>query len=183
MDKIAVFIDNGYFEKVCSKLGVPRVDYLKFSEGVCESEGGRRFRTYVYDCMPWRSSQPTAEETARYSRKQGFGRTLERLPNFITRWGRLQKTGDEDRPFRQKGVDTLLAIDLVKLSWTHGIDKAVLVAGDSDFCPAIREAKEANVLVNIYYSKQPFIHDELYELCDDRKEITVSLLKKCALEA
>ncbi|MCK4326983.1 MAG: NYN domain-containing protein [Candidatus Diapherotrites archaeon] len=182
MERIGVFIDNAYFEKACRNLGVPRVDYLQFSEELCRKQGGKRFRTYVYDCMPFQSNPPTEKERERYSKKYKFRKKLERLPKFVTRWGHLKKTSQQDKPFQQKGVDILLAIDLVKLSWTGKIDTAVLVSGDSDYAPAVGQAKEANVLTILYYDGNTYVHDELFDLSDDREEITKELLEKCGLD-
>ncbi len=178
MGDTAVFIDNAYFKRVCGQRQL-HVDYLTFSERLA---GGARFRTYVYDCKPYVSNPPTPEERELQSKSDRFERALEKLPRFVTRWGTLQRlqTADGVR-FQQKGVDVKLAIDLVKLSLTGKIKMAILVAGDRDFVPAIHEAKEAGVIVCLYYSEDTYVHNELYDACDERVKLSGKLLGECQL--
>ena len=109
---------------------------------------------------------------------------MERLPRFVTRWGDLQKIETANGPkFNQKGVDLLLGIDLLKLSLKNTIETAIVVAGDRDFVPAIKEAKEAGVLVYLYYDPNTYVHNELYDLCDNRFKLDKKLLKKYDIKA
>lgn len=80
---------------------------------------------------------------------------------------------------KQKGVDMALGIDVTKLAATRQIQKIIIVAGDSDFIPAIVAAKDEGILVTLYYSEKSYLHDSLYEICDDRVPITAELLMKC----
>lgn len=59
------------------------------------------------------------------------------------------------------------------------VQTIILVAGDSDFVPAIISAKQDGVIVKLYYSTISYVHDSLMEVCDDRIEITKELLSKC----
>jgi uncharacterized LabA/DUF88 family protein len=103
---------------------------------------------------------------------------LRRLERFEVRLGHLLKLGTE---FKQKGVDILLSIDLTRLSWQEKIDKAILVTGDTDFIPAIREAKDASVITTLAYcpNMPSRISQALYQLCDDRFQITAPFLQNC----
>src|SRR5712692_10496777 len=136
-DRAAVYVDGGYFDKALDSLGRLRIDYLKFSNKVCQ--GTDRLRTYYYHCMPFQSNPPTDSERLRYSSTDRFFHTLRQLPRFEVRLGRLQYINGE---FKQKGVDVLLSIDLVELAATGQINKAILVTGDSDFAPAARRARD-----------------------------------------
>jgi len=77
--------------------------------------------------------------------------------------------------FKQKMVDVLLSVDLVRLSWSKQIQAAILVAGDSDYVPAVEAARDAGVLVILYYKKP--VHNELLEVVDEHYEITDGLIK------
>ncbi|MFH1225560.1 MAG: NYN domain-containing protein [Candidatus Diapherotrites archaeon] len=186
MDKVAVFIDNGYLKKIQDRLQV-RVNYLTFSSEIAGSEENR-FRTYVYDCQPYQSFPPAKEESERKAAFDSFKYNLTRLPRFEFRTGRLQivreeggrirRKADGYPELRQKGIDMALGIDMTSLSAGNKIHKAVLVAGDSDFLPAILFAKQAGVLVTLYYDPETYVHDSLYEACDDRVKLTKELLKK-----
>ncbi|MBI5347641.1 MAG: NYN domain-containing protein [Candidatus Aenigmarchaeota archaeon] len=187
MDKTAVFIDNGYLKKVQDEMKI-RVDYEKFSNEIV-GNGDGRFRTYVYDCPPFQSNPPTPEEIKRKSGFDKFKYNITRLPRFEFRTGRLQQLRDDHGNviqksdgtpmLKQKGIDMALGIDVTKLSATKQIQKIIIVAGDSDFIPAIIAAKQEGILVTLYYSAGTFLHDSLYEVCDDRVIITNELMSKC----
>lgn len=177
MEKAAVFIDGGYLSKVLKlEFNKPRVDLTGLSEKICGDY--ERLRTYYYDCMPYQSNPPTESEKKRYSGKDKYLYRLRRLPRFEVRLGKLSKRGEE---FEQKRVDVLLAVDLVRMSWDKQINKAILVAGDSDFVPPIQAAKDAGVLTQIYYSKTA-VHDELLDACDDYFEMTQELVNSVLLK-
>ncbi|MNK79283.1 NYN domain protein [compost metagenome] len=173
MERVAIFIDEGYLNKALESLGRPRLDYGRFIEAI---QGDMPLlRTYYYYCMPYQSPTPTPEERTMYQSKLSFVRYLSRLPRFELRQGRLIKRGTE---YVQRRVDIMLASDLVRLSISGQIKEAVLVAGDSDFVPAIAIAKDAGVLVTLCYAPGA-AHDELLDACDELVPITRDLLEDC----
>jgi uncharacterized LabA/DUF88 family protein len=97
------------------------------------------------------------------------------LPRFEFREGLLQKVGLE---FKQKRVDTLMAIDIVRMSVNRQVDTLVLLMGDSDMVPAIEVAKEAGVVVILYYSPSAN-HSELLSSCDERRILTKEIVEEC----
>lgn len=172
LERAAVLIDGGYIAKILEiEFGRPKIDFYKFSETVCDKY--ERLRTYYYTCMPYQSSPPTKEERRRFSAMDKFIYTLRKLPRFEVRLGKLGWAGGE---FVQKRVDILLAVDLVRLSWGRQIGKAILVTGDSDFVPAVEAAKDAGILVQLYYSPTS-IHDELLSTVDESFVITNKLIE------
>ena len=102
LDKVAVFIDGGFFGKVLDDLGKPRIDFEKLSDNLCA--GNKRLRTYYYDCLPYQSDPPTPEERERYSKKSRWLDKLLLLPRFEVRLGRLSPR------FEQKEVDILKSL-------------------------------------------------------------------------
>jgi len=173
--RAAVFIDGGYLAVVLrEEYGQARIALEKLSDMII-GPNYERLRTYFYYCMPYQSNPPTDDEKVRYARAQGWIVSLQRLPRFEVRFGKLARRGDT---FEQKRVDVLMSVDLVRMSWDHQIHKAVLVTGDSDFVPAVQAAKEAGVLVHLYYSDQAF-HYELRDACDDRTLMSKELIDKC----
>jgi uncharacterized LabA/DUF88 family protein len=74
-------------------------------------------------------------------------------------------------------VDIWIAVDLVRLSFSHQITKAIIISGDSDLVPAIEAAKDAGVVVELWYSRRA-VHNELLQAADERFEITQSLIDK-----
>lgn len=103
---------------------------------------------------------------------------VRRLPRFEVRLGKLAKRPDG---FEQKRVDIMLAVDLVRMSWGRQVETAALVTGDSDFVPAVAAAKDAGVLVKLFYTRDSY-HDELYEACDERTELTKKNLDEFLLK-
>jgi uncharacterized LabA/DUF88 family protein len=174
-DRAAVFIDGAYLTKILDvDFGKPKIDLAGFSDILCGDY--ERLRTYYYNCMPFQSNPSTEEERRRFASMDKFVYTLRKLPRFEVKLGRLGCVGGE---FIQKRVDIALAADLVRLSCGRMIQKAVLVTGDSDFLPAIEAAKEAGVLVTLYYSRSS-IHDELLSAVDESAVIDQELISKVA---
>jgi uncharacterized LabA/DUF88 family protein len=92
--------------------------------------------------------------------------------------------------FIQKDVDVLLAIDLVRLSSKGQIQKAFLVAGDADFSPVVKAAKDEGVMVKLFYSEGIQVttgrqhkqySDELWKECGEREAITKQIIDACPL--
>lgn len=181
MLRYAVFIDGGYLRKVLSAFKEPKICYQKLSDFF--SQNDVRLRTYYYDCAPFQSNPPTAEER---NRKAGFDRFLNNLERNVTRFqsrlGRLQRlqTPKGDK-FSQKMVDVLLAVDLVRLSSERQIQRAVLIAGDSDFVPAIQVARDAGVVVQLYHGDNPRPHWQLLQNCDERYIIGQDMINSILL--
>jgi len=180
MNRAVVFIDNGYFNKVIrQQFKGSTVDYELFSNNICGN--CERLRTYVYDCKPYQGNPPTGDEKHRVSQMDKFVTAIKRLPRFEMRFGDLQKIWVDNKfTFKQKMADVLLSVDLVRLSWSKQMQDAVLVAGDHDFLPAVKAAKDAGVVVKLYYTNP--IHDELLDACDETIMIDKNLINKSLLK-
>ena len=174
--RYAVFIDGAYLAKVLKLFGEPRIDFLKLSESFRGND--ERLRTYCYYCAPFQSAVPTREEQERKSRFDRFAAALDSLPRFQVRLGRLARRTDADGGlrFEQKMVDVLLTVDLVRLSSQNHIQRAVIVAGDSDFVPAIEAARDSGVVVQLCHGRRPSPHDQLVRACDEWLVIDHELL-------
>lgn len=185
LGRAVVLIDNGYLSAILrDEFAETRVDYLRLSEIVCT--GYHRLRTYVYDCLPYQSNPPTTEQKELYAGKIRFFNALRKLPSFEVRFGKQRP-----RPggFVQKGVDVLLTVDLVRLSSKGQIQKAFLIAGDGDYVPAVKTAKDEGISVKLYHSGAfvtypggrtlPKYSNELWQNCDEREIINASLVNKC----
>lgn len=68
------------------------------------------------------------------------------LPNFFVREGRCQKI---DGHYQQKGVDTLITIDLFKIP--ENIKTIILLVCDTDFVPVLNEIRSRGIKVILYY--------------------------------
>jgi uncharacterized LabA/DUF88 family protein len=181
VDRTAIFIDAGYFEKIIEKdFSRTPVDYAKLAAEL--TNGKELLRAYYYNCPPYQGNPPTPDETGRKARSDRFYASLNQISRFEVRLGRLEKRqcGSCRTPsFRQKRVDIMLAVDMVSISTKQQISRAVLVAGDSDLLPAVLASKEAGVLVHLYHGGpgNP-AHRDLYAACDDRSLIDRALVEK-----
>ena len=78
-------------------------------------------------------------------------------------------------------VDVLLSIDLVELSAKGNIATAILVAGDSDFVPAVKKAKDNGVRVILCCSASKYeYHANLWNEADRRILMDKNFMDSCS---
>lgn len=181
MSRVAIFIDGAYLSYMLKdEFGLVKVDYKTLADNV--ADGMDILRTYYYHCPPFQSSSPTAEEKQRFARAQSFFVALDRLPRFQVRLGRLAPRGSDanGKPvFQQKRVDIMLGVDLALLAGKNQITHAVLLAGDSDFIPAVEAAKSEGVLVRLYHGRN--CHKDLWDCVDERIPVTKAFIDAVTL--
>ena len=141
MNRIAVFVDAGYFYASASELlfgaslrrGEMRLANAEFAQylGHCaESIGGcPLLRIYWYDGT---NSGPTAAHLA-----------MAYLDNVKLRLGFVNQSGE------QKGVDGLIFSDLTNLARNRAISDALLLAGDEDLRVGVSQAQEHGIRVHL----------------------------------
>ncbi len=171
MTRVAIFIDGAYLEHVLKdEFNEARIDFQALSERMAGTSD--ILRTYYYHCPSYQSDPPTEEERIRYSGRRKFFDALDRLPRYKVRLGRLARRIDQrGRPrFEQKRVDILLGVDMVQLAAKQAIQEAVLVAGDSDFIPAVTAAQSEGVVLRLFHGMRP--HNDLWQECDERTRLT-----------
>ena len=83
------------------------------------------------------------------------------------------------RPERQqKGVDTLITLDLVRLGQTRAYDTAVLIAGDRDIAEAVRTAQDLGRHVVVAHPQGAGMATELRQLADGVIPIVIGQLQR-----
>ncbi len=174
--RIAIFIDGAYLDGTLrTECGGIRVDFARLTRKIAGST--ELLRAYYYNSLPYQRPHPTPEEAERFAHAQKFFAALNALPRFEVREGMLVYRGDDARGkpiYIQKGVDIRFGVDLVLLSTKQQISHAALIAGDSDFIPAITVAKNEGVLIHLYHGAQP--HQKLIEVADERTRLTGEFL-------
>ena len=169
--RAAVFIDGAYLQKQI-QLAKVEVDYPNLADyllaPVRKNVAIDLLRCYFYHCPPWMSSNPTEDEKRRMSVHQEFCQKLEEINRWQMRLGKLERRRDGEREyFEQKRLDVLLSCDLVRHAAAGHIQHAILVAGDSDFIPAVSAVKESGVTVTLWCGAENTVHRDLKMLADE----------------
>ncbi|HNV47682.1 MAG TPA: NYN domain-containing protein, partial [Spirochaetota bacterium] len=124
-------------------------------------------RCYFYYCPPWMSPEPTDSEKKRMEEHVTFMEHIESLDRWSVRLGKLQRRWEGGRElYEQKRVDVLLSVDMVRHSAAGHIQHAIIIAGDSDFIPAIEATKESGATVTLWYGDPNTIHKDLIQVSD-----------------
>jgi len=179
MASAAVFIDGQYFYKVLEE-EFPKLhpDISKLGSELCKAMDAdvELLRSYYYDAMPYKSANPDAKELSLRERKRKMLEAFSYFEDFEVRTGRCIKVFDKqgNARFLQKGIDTELSIDLTRLSATGRIGHAILIAGDGDFVPPIRAAKQYGVKIWLFHGQS--CSRALIKEADRRIPITEELL-------
>ena len=96
-------------------------------------------------------------------------------PDALTR---AVKSHWETRTYRrQKGVDALLIIDILQLAQSGNVSVICLCAGDTDFVPAIHEAQQCGVPVNIVVPRPRKLSPVIKRTADACVEIPMGILE------
>lgn len=180
----AIFIDGGYLDKVLrNEHASASIDYDKLAT---EMAGGlSRYRAYYYFCRRWMSLHPTEEERRLQADQDRFFERIKSLPRFEVRLGHLKKRGTDvsGKPiFQQKGVDVLLAIDVVRIALKGEVSQIAILAGDGDYKELIQVAKDAGVITRLFHAQgtteMTKFSPELWAASDDRIPIDVPFVAR-----
>jgi len=185
---MAIFIDGGYLGKLCTKHfqvsgGSGSINYEKFVKWI--SGSSEILRAYYYDCLPYQSAKPNQKERELLAKKQRFFFALDKISRFCIRQGKLVFRGHNDKGkpiFNQKRVDLRLGLDLGSLVSTGKVEEVAIVAGDSDFIPAVDFAKEKGIVTLLIHGPFQTYHQDLWRAADERKEITRKVIRSIILQ-
>lgn len=159
MRRTIFFIDDGFLAKLRKSFG--RGKYLKinivdFCKMLARKQGLVCDGIYYYTAPPFCSSRPSDTERKMKDGYDRFVRKMEKVGVNVCE-GRCQRLRRDGKfVYRQKGVDVLLAIDLVSLPIKMKLDRVILIASDSDFVPAVNRLREFGVktVLYTYYSRK-----------------------------
>ncbi len=182
VDNVLVFVDSGFLSKLSKHLGDGKYINFRISDFVknlCIRGKFFHEKVFFYSAPPFQSNKPTKEEAKRKEKYDSFKSSLIK-EGIIFREGRVQRLKiDGNFIFKQKGVDTLLTIDLshIKEDYSH-INKIILISSDTDFCPIIEDIKKRGieVILYTYFDKKrgsPFsLSNHLLKSCSKYFKIT-----------
>ncbi|MCX5998557.1 MAG: NYN domain-containing protein [Chloroflexi bacterium] len=150
--RVAIFIDgSNLYHALRDNFG--RVD-LNFAEFVNKICGQRRlFRTYYYNVLRDPNQRPEG-----HAEQQQFLDVLRKTPYLEVRLGSTKLS--QGVPV-EKGIDIMLATDLLHFAWSDLYDVAVLVSGDGDFAYALQSVKNMGKHVEVAYFESNVSRDLL----------------------
>ena len=155
MEKVLVLIDAGFLSKVSRELGEGhyfKYDILKFSKNLCGKFGSVFQHLFFYNAPPYQSTNPNPNQKKRKEDYDSFTSKLSRNDCVTIREGRCQRIKNNgEYIYKQKGVDTWLIMDLMKIPIEYPkIKQIILIASDSDFVPVIDELRKLGIEVILY---------------------------------
>ena len=157
-DRVAIFIDgSNLYHALRSNLRRYDLNFAEFANKLCGSR--RLFRTYYYNVL-----QDPIQWPDGYREQQEFLNILRKTPYLEVRLGSTKVT--QGIPV-EKGIDIMLATDLLYFAWNDFYDVAILVSGDSDFAYALQAVKNMGKHVEVAYFENS-VSKDLLDVADDR---------------
>ena len=195
MEETLVLIDEGLLDKVVKFFGEDKrlkFDKFDFAKRIAKKQGLFCKHLFYYTCPPFQSANSTEKEDKMREGYDKFINALSKNKDMTIREGRCQRILNKNSEFeyRQKGVDTLLTIDLghIKDDFPE-IKKIILVSSDTDFCPAIKDIKKRDRIEVILYTyfdrkrKSKFsLSNELIDCCSNYFKLTKEDFASCPIK-
>ena len=157
-NRAAIFIDgSNLYHALQSNFRRHDLNFAEFTNKLCGSRS--LFRTYYYNVQ-----QDPAQRPEGYREQQEFFDILRQTPHLEVRLGSTKIA--QGIPV-EKGIDIMLATDLLYFAWNDFYDVAILVSGDSDFTYALQAVKNMGKHVEVAYFESGTSKD-LLNVADDR---------------
>jgi len=158
-ERVAIFIDAGNMFHASNYLKV-KIDYRKLINLLKKDRW--LLRAYFYTGIPSPEMMQENEELRQqWKRQEGFLIELQKM-GIKVKTMPLKKTPEG---YIEKGVDVLLATDMVSLAFRDAYDTAILVSGDSDYVPVVEEIQQLGKRVENASFKRTSSF-ELRKVCD-----------------
>ena len=142
MERVCVFIDGSNFYFALKRNNrATRVDYYQLSLALAGPDR-QLVRTYYYNVAYDKNQFPDKAKT-----QMSFLDSLDRTPYLELRLGRLVSTLDGN--VQERGMDVLIASDLVYYAARKAFDTAIVVTEDADYSPVLEKVKELGRHVEI----------------------------------
>ncbi|MDA1188995.1 MAG: NYN domain-containing protein [Chloroflexi bacterium] len=130
--RVSIFIDGSNLyhslDENCRRFDL---DFKAFADKL--ADGRELHRVYYYNVQRDAERNPQA-----YQDQQKFFSALYNTPYLEVRLGTSKQRGDITV---EKGVDIMLATDLLQMAWNNLYDVGILVSGDGDFSYAVQQVK------------------------------------------
>jgi len=157
-DRVAIFIDgSNLYHALKNNLRRHDLNFAEFTSKLCGSR--RLLRTYYYNVL-----QDVTQRPEGYREQQEFLDVLRMTPYLEVRLGSTKIA--QGIPV-EKGIDIMLATDLLYFAWNNFYDVAILVSGDSDFTYALQAVKNMGKHAEVAYFESGASKD-LLNIADNR---------------
>src|SRR4030043_195498 len=157
-DRVAIFIDgSNLYHSLKNNFGRYDLYFIGFITKLCSSRP--LFRTYYYNIL-----QDPNKWVETHKEQHEFIEVLNKTPYLEVRLGSTKVALGV--PI-EKGIDVMLATDLLYFAWNNSYDVAVLVSGDSDFGYALQAVKNMGKHVEVAYFENG-ISKDLLDIADNR---------------
>ena len=157
-NRVAIFIDgSNLYHSLEENCGRADLDFELFTYKL--AAGRSIYRTYYYNIQ-----QDAERNKQAYLDQQKFFASLYAVPRLEIRLGTQKMRGDT---LVEKGVDIMLATDLLQYAWGNLYDIAILVSGDADFTYAVQTVKNFGKYVDVA-AFPANLSLELTNVADDR---------------
>ncbi len=131
-DRVAVFVDgSNAYHAFKATFGSGKYSPLKLARALAGGRAIVRIGYYI-------GAVPQQMDAQIYAGQQRFLAGLKQVPELDVWTGRMARTGGA---WYEKGVDVKIATDLISMAYAGTYDVAILVSGDSDLVPAVREVR------------------------------------------
>jgi uncharacterized LabA/DUF88 family protein len=155
-DRVAIFIDgSNLYHSAKNSFGRHDINFTELANKL--AAGRKLFRIYYYNVQQDPSQYPEG-----HREQQDFLDALRKTPYLEVRLGSTKKSlGTE------KGIDVMIATDLLYFAWSGFYDTAILISGDADFAYAIQAVKNMGKHVEVAYFESG-ISKDLLDIADNR---------------
>jgi len=163
-NRVAIFIDgSNLYHALRSNFRRHDLNFVDFAGKLCGSR--RLFRTYYYNVL-----QDPIQRPDGHREQQEFLDILRKTPYLEVRLGSVKVS--QGIPV-EKGIDIMLATDLLYFAWNDFYDIALLVSGDSDFAYALQAVKNMGKHVEVAYFESG-VSKDLLNVADNRQLLSRS---------
>ncbi|SNZ06876.1 Uncharacterized conserved protein, LabA/DUF88 family [Persephonella hydrogeniphila] len=156
-EKVVIFIDGGNMFHATNALKL-KINYKKLVEILRKDRW--LLRAYFYTGIP--SGDLPKEVREQLKKQMGFLKELQNI-GIKVKTMPLKKTPEG---YIEKGIDILIATDMISLAFKNAYDTVVLVSGDSDFVPVVEKIQELGKRVENASFKKTSSY-ELRRVCDE----------------
>ena len=157
-DRVAIFIDgSNLYHALKNNFRRHDLNFTEFANKLCGTR--RLFRIYYYNVLQDSTQRPDG-----YREQHEFLDILRKTPYLETRLGTTKIA--QGIPV-EKGIDIMLATDLLYFAWNNFYDVAVVVSGDADFAYALQAVKNMGKHVEVAYFESG-ISKDLLDAADNR---------------